>query len=79
MVSTAEYEIYSMVNRRQQLNIQDCKDNFPPLEVIDVEQDLADENLAESLFMELRDAVNNFLDSYSGVTVTAAVNNNIMM
>ena len=76
MVSTAEYEIYSMVNRRQQLNIQDCKDNFPPLEVIDVEQDLADENLAESLFMELRDAVNNFLDSYSGVTVTAAVNNN---
>ena len=79
MVSTAEYEIYSMVNRRQQLNIQDCKDNFPPLEVIDVEQDLADENLAESLFVELRDAVNNFLDSYSGVTVTAAVNNNNMM
>ena len=81
MVSTAEYEIYSMVNRRQQVNIQDCKDNFPPLEVIDVEQDLADENLAESLFVDLRDAVNNFLDSYSGVTVTAAVNNNnnIMM
>ena len=76
MVSTAEYEIYSMVNRRQQVNIQDCKDNFPPLEVIDVEQDLADENLAESL-VKLRYAVNNFLDSYSGVTVTAAVNNNI--
>ena len=75
MVSTAEYEIYSMVNRRQQVNIQDCKDNFPPLEVIDVEQDLADENLAESL-VKLRYAVNNFLDSYSGVTVTAAVNNN---
>ena len=76
MASNAEYEIYSMVNRRQQVNIQDCKDNFPPLEVIDVEQDIADENLAESLFVELRDAVTHFLDSHSGVTVIPAFNNN---
>ena len=50
MVSNAEYEIYSMVNRCQKVNVQDCKENFPPLEVIDVEQVLADENLAEFLF-----------------------------
>ena len=74
MISNLEYEIYSMVNRRHQLNFPDGQGNFPPLAIIDVEQDLADENLAENLFMELRDEVTNFLDSYSGVTV--AINNN---
>ena len=78
-VSNLEYEIYSMVNRRHQLNFPDGQGNFPPLAIIDVEQDLADENLAENLFMELRDAVTNFLDSYSGVTVTVNNNSNTMM
>ena len=63
-----------MVNCRHQLNFPDGQGNFPPLAIIDVEQDLADENLAENLFMELRDEVTNFLDCYSGVTV--AINNN---
>ena len=76
-VSNLEYEIYSMVNRRHQLNFPDGQGNFPSLAIIDVEQDIADENLAENLFMELRDAVTNFLDSYSGVTVTVNNNNNI--
>ena len=73
-VSNLEYEIYSMVNRCHQLNFPDGQGNFPPFAIIDVEQNIADENLAENLFMELRDVVTNFLDSYSGVTVT--VNNN---
>ena len=63
-----------MVNCRHQLNFPDGQGNFPPLAIIDVEQDLADENLAENLFMELRYEVTNFLDSYYGVTV--AINNN---
>ena len=66
-----------MVNRRHQLNFPDGQDNFPPLAIIDLEQDIADENLAENLFMELRDAVTNFLDSYSGVTVAIKNSNNI--
>ena len=48
-----------MVNRCHQLNFPDGQGNFPPLAIIDVEQDLADENLAENLFMELRDEVTN--------------------
>ena len=69
-----------MVNCRHQLNFPDGQGNFPPLAIIDVEQDLANENLAENLFMELRDEVTNFPDSYSGVTVTLnnknIINNN---
>ena len=48
-----------MVNCRHQLNFPDGQGNFPPLAIIDVEKDLADENLAENLFMELRDEVTN--------------------
>ena len=68
-----------MVNCRHQLNFPDGQGNFPPLAIIDVEKDLADENLAENLFMELRDEVTNFLDSYSDVTVIPAFNNNNTM
>ena len=79
MISNLEYEIYSMVNLRHQFNFPDGQGNFPPLAIIDVEKDLADENLAENLFMEPRDEVTNFLDSYSGVTVTVNNNSNTMM
>ena len=37
MVSNHEYEIYSMVNRRHQLNFPDGQGNFPPLAIIDLE------------------------------------------
>ena len=39
-------------------------------------QDLLDEVLAENLFVELKDAVVEFLNTYTGVTVRDGNNNN---
>ena len=82
MVSNAEYEIFAMVNHRQQLGLKEDllrRSTLPLLTQNDElreQQDLVDEALAESLFLELRDVVTNFVDSYSGVTV--ANNPNMM-
>ena len=82
MVSNAEYEIFAMVNWRQQLALKEDllrRSTLPLITLNDdlrEELDLADEALAESLFLELRNAVTNFVDSYSGVTV--ANNPNMM-
>ena len=77
MVSNAEYELYAMVNKRKPFPLPEgCYGSRSPLvKEDDSEQDLLDEVLAENLFFELRDAVVDFLNTYTGVTVRDANNN----
>ena len=77
MVSNAEYELYAMVNRRKPFYLPENRGCFSPIvKEDDEDQDLLDEVLAENLFVELKDAVVEFLSTYTGVTVRDGNNNN---
>ena len=78
MVSNAEYELYSMANRRRPFILPEWRGSLPPIvKEEDDEQDLLDEVLAENLFIELKDALVVFLNTYTGVTVRDANNNDL--